>query len=53
VRLTVDSKTAGTSETTGFQMTSVTQQPSFKVLAWDQYRKLLDEIGRLISSDDE
>jgi hypothetical protein len=53
VRLTVDSKAAGKLEITGFERTSFTQQPGFTVLAWDQYRKLLDEIGRLISSDDE
>jgi hypothetical protein len=53
VRLTIDPKTARKLEIIGFEITSITQQSDSIVLAWDQYQKLLDEIGRLISSDDE
>jgi hypothetical protein len=39
-------------ETTVSLIAPVAQQQGYVLLNWDQYQKLLDEIGKLISGDD-
>jgi len=40
-------------ETAVSQITPVARQQGYIVLNWDQYQKLLDEMGKLISDDEE
>jgi len=40
-------------ETAVSQITPVARQQGYIVLSWDQYQKLLDEIGKLIGEDEE
>ncbi len=44
---------AGNRETAVSQITPVARQQGYIVLSWDQYQKLLDEIGKLIGEDEE
>jgi len=53
VEITSASRLAGQWETTVSQITPVAQQQGYVVLSWDQYQKLLDEIGKLIAEDEE
>lgn len=46
------SDVAGNRETTVSQITIASQQKGSIVLKWDQYQKLLDEIGKLISDEE-
>ncbi len=46
------SEVAGDWETAISQITIASQQKGFIVLNWDQYQKLLDEIGKLISDEE-
>jgi len=40
-------------QTTVTQVILAAQQQGYIVLGWDQYQKLLDEIGKLIGEDEE
>lgn len=53
VQVTSASRLAARWETTVSQKTPVAQQRGYLVLTWDQYQKLLDEIGKLIAEDEE
>jgi hypothetical protein len=53
VQVRADLENTSKSEMTCSQITPVTQQPGFILLTCDQYQRLVDEIGKLISSDDE
>jgi len=53
VQVTSASRLAAQWETTVSQITPVAQQRGYVVLTWDQYQKLLDEIGKLIAEDEE
>ena len=44
---------AGNRETAVSQITPVARQQGYIVLNWNQYQKLLDEIGKLIGEDEE
>ena len=48
VEVMVASEIAGKYKTTVSQITIVARQQGYIVLSWDQYIKLLDEIGKLI-----
>ena len=47
------SEGAGKCKTTVSQIILVAQQQGYIVLSWDEYQKLLDEIGKLIGEDEE
>jgi len=53
LEVTAASEVADKWETTVSQITLVAQQQGYIVLSCDQYQKLLDEIGKLISEDEE
>jgi len=40
-------------KTTVSQVILIAQQQGYTVLDWDQYQRLLDEIGKLIGGDEE
>lgn len=48
-----DSEVTGKGETAVSLRTPLGQQQGYIILNWDQYQKLLDEIGKLISGNDE
>jgi len=47
------SEVASKCKTTVSQIILVAQQQGYIVLSWDEYQKLLDEIGKLIGEDEE
>lgn len=53
VQVTSASRLSAQWETTVSRITPVAQQRGYVVLTWDQYQKLLDEIGKLIAEDEE
>lgn len=53
VKVIAASGIAGNRETAVSQITPVARQQGYIVLGWDQYQKLLDEMGRLIGDDEE
>lgn len=53
VQVMAASEVAGKRETAVSQITPVAEQHGYLVLGWDQYQKLLVEIGKLISDDEE
>jgi len=52
LEVTSASRLAAKWETTVSLITPVAQQQGYVLLNWDQYQKLLDEIGKLINGDD-
>ena len=52
LEVTNASRLAAKWETTVSLITPVAQQQGYVLLSWDQYQKLLDEIGKLINGDD-
>jgi len=53
VQVMAASEITGKRETAVSQITPVARQQGYIVLNWDQYQKLLDEMGKLISDDEE
>ncbi len=53
VEVMAAAKVADKWQTIVSRITPVAQQQGYIVLSWDQYQKLLDEIGKLISEDEE
>jgi hypothetical protein len=53
VQVMAASEITGKRETAVSQITPVARQQGYIVLSWDQYQKLLDEMGKLISDDEE
>lgn len=53
VEVIAPSELAGEYKTTVSQISLAAQQQGYVVLGWEQYQKLLDEIGRLIGGDEE
>jgi hypothetical protein len=52
VRVMAVSEASGEGEAEVSQIISLSQQQEYIMLNWDQYQKLLDEIGKLISGND-
>ena len=52
VQVMAASEVTGEEETEVSQIIPFSQQQGYIILSWDQYQKLLDEIGKLISGND-
>ena len=53
VRVMATSKVTFEGEAGVSQITPLSQQQGYIIVNWDQYQKLLDEIGKLIGEDEE
>lgn len=53
VQVMADSEVTGKGETAVSYRIPFAQQQGYIILNWDQYQKLLDEIGKLINDNDE
>ena len=53
VQVMAASKVTGKEEAEVSQIIPLSQQQGYIILNWDQYQKLLDEIGKLVSGSDE